>query len=101
MSEDRWTYPAEGDTSGDIDREMTDPESVAAKQEQRIVVNPQEPSSHQGHSADAMGTNPSDRRHEEGGGGQHRTTNRSAQDAPEPGSGGRDAQEARRAPTKD
>ena len=28
-SEDRWTYPAEGDDSREIDREMTDAETVA------------------------------------------------------------------------
>ena len=61
MSEDRWTYPAEGETSRDIDREQADAETVALKQEERAVSHPQEPERVQGLSADAPGVDPSDR----------------------------------------
>lgn len=67
MSEDRWTYPGEDDTSRDIDREQTDAETVARKQDGRAVSHPQSPTRTQGLSADAPGTNPADR-HAEGGG---------------------------------
>ena len=61
MSEDRWTYPAQGEDSRDIDREHTDAATVARKQEERPVTHGQEPESQQGTSADAPGVNPSDR----------------------------------------
>lgn len=66
MSEDRWTYPAEGDTSRDIDREQTDAETVARKQAERAVTHPQERERVQGTSADAPGVDPSDREREGG-----------------------------------
>lgn len=66
-SEDRWTYPAEGDDSRDIDREMTDAETVARKQAGRAVSHDQARERAQGTSADAPGRDPSDR---ERGGGQ-------------------------------
>ena len=67
MSEDRWTYPAEGDDSRDIDREQTDPETVAAKQAERHVTHEQEAEGQQGTTADAPGRDPSDRHHPGGG----------------------------------
>jgi len=66
MSEDRWTYPSEGDDSRDIDREMTDADSVARKQDERAVTHEQEPERAQGTSADAPGVDPSDREVEGG-----------------------------------
>lgn len=65
--DNRWSYPAEGETSADIDREMTDAESVEAKQSHRTIVNPQVPAGAQGLSSDSPGTNPAEvRRHEDG-----------------------------------
>lgn len=61
MSEDRWTYPTGSDTSRDIDREQTDAETVARKQDERAVSHPQAPDRAQGLSADAPGVDPSDR----------------------------------------
>ena len=66
-SEDRWTHPSAADDSGDIDREMTDPEAVAAKQEERTGSHPQERVRAQGTSADSPGVDPSDRESEGGG----------------------------------
>jgi hypothetical protein len=60
-SEDRWTYPAEGETSKDIDAELTDAEVVERKQRERSVSHPQEPERHQGLSSDAPGVDPKDR----------------------------------------
>lgn len=65
-SEDRWTYPADGDTPGDIDREMTDTESVERKQRERAVTHPQAPERAQGLSSDAPGVDPADREREGG-----------------------------------
>jgi len=67
MSEDRWTYPSEGDDSRDIDREHADAQTVARKQEQRAVTHGQEPEHQQGTSADSPGADPSDRHHPGGG----------------------------------
>ena len=61
MSEDRYTYPAEGDTSEDRDRDFTDVDEQARLAERRAVVNDEEPHREQGTSADAPGHNPSDR----------------------------------------
>ncbi len=61
MSEDRYTYPAEGETSVDRDRDFTDVEEQARLAEERAVVNADEPDGAQGTSADARGTNPADR----------------------------------------
>jgi hypothetical protein len=66
MSEDRYTYPAEGDTPRDIDREVTDAETVARKQAERQVTHPQPPERVQGTSADAPGHDPSDRERQGG-----------------------------------
>ena len=66
MSEDRWTYPAEGDDSRDIDREQTDAATVVRKQAERHVTHEQEPEGRQGTSADAPGQDPSDRQAEGG-----------------------------------
>lgn len=66
MSEDRWTRPAEGDTSWDIDREMADPDVVTRKQAERSVTHPQQRERVQGTSADAPGVDPSDREREGG-----------------------------------
>ena len=68
MSEDRWTYPSRDDDSRDIDREMIDPESVAAKQATRAVSHPQERERAQGTSADSPGIDPSDRERADDGG---------------------------------
>jgi hypothetical protein len=64
MSEDRYTYPGEGETSRDIDREMADAETVARKQTERQVSHPQRPERQQGTSADTPGWDPSDRERE-------------------------------------
>ncbi len=66
MSEDRWTYPAEGDDSRDIDREQTDAATVAAKQAERHVTHEQPAEGQQGTSADAPGKDPSG--HDDDGG---------------------------------
>ena len=68
MSEDRRTYPSRDDDSRDIDREMTDPDAVAAKQATRAVSHPQEPEGRQGTTADSPGVDPSDRHHPDGRG---------------------------------
>ena len=65
-SEDRWTYPAEGDDSRDIDRELTDEEEVARKQADRAVSHDQPREGAQGTSADTPGQDPSDREHDGG-----------------------------------
>ena len=61
MSEDRYTYPGEGDTSADRDVDFTDEDEQARLAERRAVVNDQEPERSQGTSADAPGRNPADR----------------------------------------
>jgi len=61
MSEDRYTYPAEGETSQDRDADFTDVEEQARLAERRAVVNAEEPERAQGTSADAPGHNPADR----------------------------------------
>jgi hypothetical protein len=60
-SEDRWTYPADEDTSRDIDREQADPDTVARKREARQVSHDQPAEREQGTSADSPGVDPSDR----------------------------------------
>ena len=60
-SEDRYTYPAEGDDPRDIDREVRDPEAMTKRENERAVTHPQEPERPQGTSADAPGFDPSDR----------------------------------------
>jgi hypothetical protein len=66
MSEDRYTYPAEGDSPRDIDREMADAETVARTRAERQVTHPQPRERAQGTSADAPGVDPSDREREGG-----------------------------------
>ena len=69
MSEDRWTYPAEGDDSRDIDREHADLDvgvAVDRKQAERHVTHEQDTEGRQGTSADAPGEDPSDRQAEGG-----------------------------------
>jgi hypothetical protein len=61
MSEDRYTYPGEGDTSRDIDREVSDAEAVRRKQAGRQVTHPQPAERAQGTSADSPGVDPADR----------------------------------------
>ncbi len=61
MSEDRYTYPAEGDTSQDRDLDFTDVDEQERLAHRRAVVNDQEPERAQGTSADAPGNNPADR----------------------------------------
>ncbi len=60
-SDDRWTYPAEGDTPGDIDRETSDAEVVDDVRRSRPVRHPQPEDREQGLSSDAPGVDPSDR----------------------------------------
>lgn len=61
MSEDRWVYPAEHDTPREIDRELTDPETVARRERERSVTHRQPRAGEQGISSDAPGTDPSTR----------------------------------------
>lgn len=61
MSEDRYTYPADGEDPRELDRELTDPERMARQQRDRAVTRDQEPVRGQGTSADAPGHDPSDR----------------------------------------
>lgn len=63
MSEDRYTYPTEGDDPRERDRELTDAEEMARLQRERHVTNAQPPERSQGTSADAPGHDPSDREH--------------------------------------
>jgi len=65
-SEDRWTYPAEGEDPRDIDRETADAEAVARKQADRVVSHDQPRERAQGTSADAPGVDASDREQEAG-----------------------------------
>ena len=65
-SEDRWTYPAEGDTPAEADREQTDPEAVARTQDERAVTHPQHRERAQGLTSDAPGEDPSDRERDGG-----------------------------------
>jgi len=67
MSEDRWTYPPEGDDPRDIDREGVDPEATEEAREARQVTHDQEQERRQGTSADAPGVDPADREVDEGG----------------------------------
>jgi hypothetical protein len=61
MTEDRYTYPAEGDDPRERDEEFTDADEMAKVQRERHVTNPQAPERTQGTSADAPGRNPADR----------------------------------------
>ena len=61
MSEDRYTYPTEGDDPRERDAEFSDAEEMARVARERHVTNPEEPERDQGTSADAPGTNPADR----------------------------------------
>jgi hypothetical protein len=61
MTEDRYTYPTEGDDPRERDEEFTDAAEVQRTQRERHVTNPQAPQSEQGTSADAPGRNPADR----------------------------------------
>ena len=61
MTEDRYTYPAEGEDPRERDEEFTDAAEMARVQRERHVTNPQEPERDQGTSADAPGRNPADR----------------------------------------
>jgi hypothetical protein len=66
MSEDRYTYPTEGQDPRTIDDEQTDGEVVAARQDERHVTHDQVAERSQGTSADAPGVDPSDREAEGG-----------------------------------
>ena len=68
MSEDRWTYPSRDDDPRDIDREMSDADSVAAKQATRAVSHAKAREGRQGTTADSPGVDPSDRHHPDGHG---------------------------------
>jgi hypothetical protein len=61
MTEDRYTYPAEGDDPRERDEEFTESDEMLRVQRERHVTNPQEPERDQGTSADAPGRNPADR----------------------------------------
>lgn len=63
MSEDRWVYPATGETSVDIDHELTDAEVVARRQRDRSVTHRQAREGLQGLSSDSPGTDPATRQH--------------------------------------
>ena len=65
-SDDRWTYPAEGDTPGDTDREATDAETVDDVRRSRTLKHPQDAVGGQGLSSDAPGVDPSERESEGG-----------------------------------
>jgi hypothetical protein len=60
-SEDRYTYPAEGDDPRDIDREVTDADAMRHREATRQVTHPQEREREQGTSADRPGFDPADR----------------------------------------
>jgi hypothetical protein len=60
-SEDRYTYPSEGEDPRDIDREVSDEKAMANRERDRQVTHPQEPERAQGTSADSPGFDPSDR----------------------------------------
>jgi hypothetical protein len=60
-SEDRYTYPAEGEDPRDIDAEHTDAETQRRLREKRAVSHPQDRERSQGTSADSPGVDPSDR----------------------------------------
>ena len=66
MSEDRYTYPAEGDDPRDIDREKTDGELVARRGEDPHVSHDQAVERDQGLSSDKPGLDPSDRERDAG-----------------------------------
>jgi hypothetical protein len=61
MSEDRYTYPTEGDDPRERDEEFTDSEAMAERQRERQLTNAQEPDGAQTTSADSPGRNPADR----------------------------------------
>lgn len=63
MSEDRYTYPAQGEDPRARDRELTDIEEQDRLRRERHVTNAQPPERAQGTSADAPGHDPSDREH--------------------------------------
>jgi hypothetical protein len=60
-SDDRYTYPTEGQDPRDRDREAADPEERARRARGQAVTHPQQPVRSQGTSADAPGHDPSDR----------------------------------------
>jgi hypothetical protein len=61
MSEDRYTYPADGEDPRERDEEFTDSEKMAKLARERQVTNPQAPEREQATSADSPGRNPADR----------------------------------------
>ena len=61
MSEDRYTYPTDGEDPHERDEEFTDAEKMARLARERQVTNPQEPEREQATSADSPGHNPADR----------------------------------------
>lgn len=64
-SEDRWVYPADGETPKQIDEELFDPEAAATLQQTRSVTHRQPPAGEQGISSDTPGTDPSTRQGDE------------------------------------
>ena len=61
MSEDRYTYPTDGEDPRERDAEFTDSEKMAKLARERQVTNPQKPEGEQATSADSPGRNPADR----------------------------------------
>ena len=61
MSEDRYTYPTDGEDPRERDEEFTDSEKMAKLARERQVTNPQEPEREQATSADSPGFDPADR----------------------------------------
>jgi hypothetical protein len=60
-SEDRWVYPADGEDPRDIDRETTDAEAMAEREDTRQVTHDEDVEGGQGISSDRSGTDPSGR----------------------------------------
>lgn len=62
-SEDRWTYPADGEDPRDIDAETQDPTQMSKRQQTRHVSHDadDEAGGESGLSSDSPGANPADR----------------------------------------
>ena len=61
MTEDRYTYPTDGEDPRTRDEEFTDAEEMERVQQERNVTRPQSPEGDRGTSSDSPGRNPSDR----------------------------------------
>lgn len=67
-SEDRWTYPAEGEDPRDAEPAQQDAEATAEREATRHVTHEQDADGEQGLSSDRPGVDPSDRHHTAEGG---------------------------------